>query len=353
MPGTTLYPVSRIDKIAPMQLHLAMCFSLDTYEASANSMSQMTQPKVSVIVPIYNGEQDAPDLVKCLQAQTYPADRVEYLLVDNASRDRTAEIIKAAEIESQERGITLRYISEADIQSSYAARNKGIRVSTGEILAFTDADCRPKPNWLESLVKAFEDEKVGLVVGAIEALPGQSLLEQYAARKKILSHETALVHPFCPFGKTANLATRRIVLSEVGLFRSHLTTGGDADFCWRVQRQSNWKFKFTEKAIVQHRHRTTLSDLISQFRRYGRSNRYLHELHGIDLMKELKFYQYGYRLSRWLVKELPWTGIKAILGKAALVDLVIPPIYLITVRAQVEGQREAKLPEKALQIEYL
>jgi glycosyltransferase involved in cell wall biosynthesis len=97
-------------------------------------------PKISVIIPIYNGESDLPNLLNCLGTQTYPANRVEYLLVDNGSIDRTADIIKAFAEQSQSQELIIRYLSENNIQSSYAARNTGIREATGEFLAFTDVD---------------------------------------------------------------------------------------------------------------------------------------------------------------------------------------------------------------------
>ncbi|MEM6424598.1 MAG: glycosyltransferase, partial [Cyanobacteria bacterium P01_D01_bin.128] len=50
--------------------------------------------RVSVIVPVYNGEVDISELAPCLLAQTVPADQVEYLLVDNNSSDRTAELLQ-------------------------------------------------------------------------------------------------------------------------------------------------------------------------------------------------------------------------------------------------------------------
>jgi glycosyltransferase involved in cell wall biosynthesis len=56
----------------------------------------MPLPFVSVIIPIYNGEADIPDLLRCLQAQTYPQDQIEYLLVDNGSTDRTLALLQAA-----------------------------------------------------------------------------------------------------------------------------------------------------------------------------------------------------------------------------------------------------------------
>ena len=47
---------------------------------------------LSVVIPVYNGETDLPDLIECLRSQTYPADQVEYLLVDNNSQDNSVSI---------------------------------------------------------------------------------------------------------------------------------------------------------------------------------------------------------------------------------------------------------------------
>lgn len=309
--------------------------------------------KVSVIVPIYNGEANLAHLINCLQAQTYPPDQVEYLLVDNNSSDRTAAILQKSAQDFQLLGLKLRPLTEKQIQSSYAARNTGIRAATGEIIAFTDADCRPQPNWLSALIKPFADSSVALVAGEVVALPGNTLLEQHAQQQDTLSQKHTLAHPFFPYGQTANLAIRRQTLTKVGLFRPYLTTGGDADLCWRIQMQNAGRIEFAPTAIVQHRHRVTLKDLQSQWRRYGSSNRYLHELHGVDLMRELTPKEYIYLLSRWLLKELPSTSIKAIAGKATLVNLVSTPINLFNGRARSVGQRTAKLPEQARQIDWL
>ncbi|MEM9264679.1 MAG: glycosyltransferase, partial [Cyanobacteria bacterium P01_F01_bin.13] len=160
-------------------------------------------PTVSVIVPIYNGAADLPGLIDCLLGQRYPKERVEYLLVDNGSRDRTPDILKDAVTQAQAAGLTLKHLSETEIQSAYAARNTGIRTATGEIFAFTDADCYPASTWLENLVQGFQDSAVGLCVGEITALPGSTWLERYAERKNIMSQQDTLNHPFCPYGQTA------------------------------------------------------------------------------------------------------------------------------------------------------
>ena len=278
-------------------------------------------PKVSVVVPIYNGEADLPELINCLLSQTYPKDSP----------------------------ITIHPLSENHIQSSYAARNIGIRAAVGEIVAFTDADCRPQPQWLEALIQPFVNSKIVIVAGEIAALPGKTLLEQHADRQETLSQKHTLAHSFCPYGQTANLAIRRIALEKAGLFRPHLTTGGDADICWRILQQNIGLLEFAPNAIVQHRHRATFQELKSQWWRYGKSNRYLHELHGVDLMREITLRECGYRLVRWLLKEVP----RDIASKAAFIDLFNTPIGLFTARARAAGQRDAKLPENAKIIEWL
>jgi glycosyltransferase involved in cell wall biosynthesis len=312
-------------------------------------MEEQFEPLVSVVVPIYNGEADVPDLLDCLRSQTYPRSRVEYLIVDNHSRDRTTELLNAAKTE----GFPLYPLSEIEIQSSYAARNRGIRAAKGEIIAFTDADCRPQADWLAKVVQPFKKPEIGLSVGEIVGLAGDSLLERHATRYEVLSQKHTLAHSFCPYGQTANLAVRRCIFEEVGLFRPYLTTGGDADLCWRILRQTDWKYEFVADAIALHRHRASWDELRRQWQRYGRSNRYLHELHGVELMRDATMREISYRTLRWLVKEVPVKGVKMVLGKASWLDVMQTPIDLFTFRARSQGQHQAQLPEAAREVARL
>ncbi|MTJ54875.1 glycosyltransferase, partial [Anabaena sp. UHCC 0253] len=231
--------------------------------------------------------------------------------------------------------------------------NTGIKAAKGEIIAFTDADCRPQPQWLKTLIQPFINSEVVIVAGEIVALPGTSLLEKFADKQETLSQKHTLAHKFCPYGQTANLAIRRHIFHTSGLFRPYLTTGGDADICWRILKANLGKLEFAPNAIVQHRHRISMKELASQWRRYGRSNRYLHELHGVELMKEMNTKEYAYCLLRWFLKEVPRETIKNIIGKAKLIDLLNTPIGLFTAKARSQGQREAQLPENAKIIEWL
>jgi cellulose synthase/poly-beta-1,6-N-acetylglucosamine synthase-like glycosyltransferase len=321
--------------------------------SSFNPNEQSDWPTVSVIVPIYNGEEDLADLLNCLTQQTYPKEKTEYFLVDNNSSDRTPDILANAVEKANREGLRFHHLTEKQIQSSYAARNAGIKASFGEILVFTDMDCRPYPNWVEEMVKPFTNPSIGIVAGELIALKGDSFLEQYAERVEMMNQKFLLEHPFCPYGQTANLAIRKSILEKVGLFRPYLTTGGDADICWRIQQETNYKLEYAPQAIIQHRHRSNFKSFRSQFRRYGSSNRYLHELHGVQLMRECTTQDLVYGMGRWLVKELPKKSIKLLLGRADWIDLMRTPIDLIGFQARSIGQKEAKLPEQAKQIEWL
>ncbi|MBE9060674.1 glycosyltransferase family 2 protein [cf. Phormidesmis sp. LEGE 11477] len=319
------------------------------YSAGYSEDASTYCPQVSVIVPIYNGEQDLPGLLDCLLSQTYLADRVEFLLVDNGSSDSTAQILSTATARFAAKGLVLKVLSETHIQSAYAARNAGIRAATGEILAFTDADCYPHSCWLSELVQPFQDSEVGLVAGEISALPGNNWLETYAERKAFMSQHHTLNHAFCPYGQTANLGVRVRSLHKVGLFRPYLTTGGDADICWRIQKEGGWKIQAAPKALVQHRHRQTLKELGRQWYRYGQSNRYLHELYGVDLARPLPSRERSRSFFRWLLKDLPSALAGFICCQEAAIEAVIVPLDIYCARARDLGQKEARLPDAARQ----
>lgn len=314
-----------------------------------------TYPSVAVIVPIYNGAADLPDLVNRLLAQTYPVQQVTYILVDNGSQDATPALLQDAATTAAQARITLHPLPYSAIQSSYAARNAGIRAALARtpaptVLAFTDADCYPEPGWLEALVQPFAQPDVGLVAGEIRALPGTTWLEHYADRQDTLSQQHTLAHKFAPYGQTANLAVRVTCLPASGLFRPHLTTGGDADLCWRILASGPWQIRFAPDAVLSHRHRQTLADLRSQWHRYGCSNRYLHALHGIPLTRALTAKEVRYRLLRWLAKEVP-QGLWGSLRGHPWYELATTPLDLWCTHARSQGQRDSVLPAAAQTID--
>jgi len=332
--------------------------SEEKVEFSGEEPVSEPSPQVGVVIPIFNGAADLPDLLYCLAQQTYPREQIQYTLVDNGSCDRTPDLLKTAAVQFQSLGFALHSLTASDIQSSYAARNAGlVAMLSGnvarEIIAFTDVDCRPEPVWLRNLVRPFADPQVGLVAGEVLPLEPATWLERYAARRAFLSQQHTLAHGFLPYGQTANLAVRRSPLETVGLFRPHLTSGGDADLCWRILQTGDWEIRFAEGAIARHRHRATLSALWEQWQRYGRSDAHLHELHGSALMRSLTVQDAATRLARWLLKELPSVGFRLLRRQEPWDRLLDTLLDVFCAAARSWGQRHSPLPEAARAIARL
>lgn len=218
-------------------------------------------PYVSVIISALDNEALIKNCLISLLQMLYPSERREIVVVDNGSKDRTAEIIKS---------FPVRYFYERRRGVSYA-RNRGIEASKGEILAFTDPDCVASKGWLNELIQAFEEEEVGGVAGAIIPYPGQTPAELYAARIRSHSQERPMNYSLRPFAMTPNIAFRREVFQQIGRFDTQFPGGGweDADLCWRLSRETNLKLKYAPRAIVFHRYRTTAKDFFIQHVRYG------------------------------------------------------------------------------------
>lgn len=256
------------------------------------------QPVCSVIIPVFNGSIHVPALLECLAAQTYK--NAEYIVIDNGSTDNSyASILKEAKKYAH---LPVRLLQEKTVKSAYAARNTGIRAAAGEILAFTDVDCRPTADWLNNLMRQFAEKDVGIVAGAILPKQGVTAIERYSARRRLLSQDFTLTHSFKPYGQTANLALRRQVFEQIGLFRPFLYTGGDADICWRASMETAWQLVFQPDAIVLHCHRTSIAGLVSQFFRYGIGVSLLTRLYGFRPQRQTT--NILLRLGRWLKEEL-------------------------------------------------
>src|SRR6266446_2916282 len=118
-------------------------------------------PRASVIVAAYNAQATLSECLESLLQLDYPHSHLEVLCVDNASTDATARIL--ARYDGRVR--TLR----EPRRGPAAARNTGVRHASGEVVAFTDADCVVERVWLRHLVSPLRDPRVGVVGGRIRS----------------------------------------------------------------------------------------------------------------------------------------------------------------------------------------
>lgn len=182
---------------------------------------------VSVIIPVFNDMERLQLCLLALEKQTYPQNCYEIIVVDNGSDESLENAVKQFE------RVSLAYCSSP---GSYAARNRGIALAKGEILAFTDADCIPAPNWLETGVKRLlATPNCGLVAGKIELFFQDSdrptAVELYDSVTFFNQKQYVEEHKY---GATANLFTYKSVFERVGLFNSQLKSGGDKEWGSKV-----------------------------------------------------------------------------------------------------------------------
>lgn len=199
------------------------------------------QRTVSIVIPSYNEERSLPHLFAALRRQTYPSHLVEVIVVDNRSTDRTKEIATAA-------GATV--LQEDRMASSDLARNKAIMHARGDIIAFTDSDCRPEPDWLEKLVAAIPPGKPTLAAGRILMdLPARPDAGGVYDSMSFLNHENSVRHRKIAF--TANLAVDRQIALAVGGIPLESVTSGDGYFARRCYH-FGCDMVYVPEAVVRH-----------------------------------------------------------------------------------------------------
>ncbi|GAB7091215.1 glycosyltransferase [Halorubrum luteum] len=222
-----------------------------------------TSAKVSVIVPVYNDPDGIRTTLDSLLAQDAPRDyRVH--VVDNDSTDHTPDVVRSYEDDHD----NLTLVHEREIQSSYAARNTGIRSTDAEILAFVDADMTVPEEWLESALDAIHAADADYMGCNVElTLPDDPPLP---AR---YDHHTGFpVEGYLEsqrFAPTCCLVVRREVFEDVGLFDHRLESGGDKEFGNRVH-DAGYDQAFAEDVTMYHPTRDSVADLAAKDRRVGR-----------------------------------------------------------------------------------
>lgn len=226
------------------------------------------QPKVSVVVASYNGARTLKSCLDSLQALNYPD--YEVILVDDGSTDTTPQL--AASYKS------ILYIRQANKGLS-VARNTGIAAATGEIIAFTDSDCRADEDWLYYLVgdllnspfagiggHNFLPPEDPLVAAAVMASPG-------GPAHVMLTDRIAEHIPGC------NMAFYTWALDEIGWFDPiYRKAGDDVDVCWRLQ-QHGYKIGFSPGGFVWHYRRSTVKAYLKQQQGYGEAEALLVRKH--------------------------------------------------------------------------
>lgn len=206
---------------------------------------------VSVVVPTYNQGESVTATLDAVRQQTVLP--LEIVVVDDGSTDNTERLLR----DYQCTEVPLKVIRQSN-GGPGKARQRGWQEARGEIIAFTDADAIPYPQWIENALPAFDSPRVAGVEGRVTTLG--------ATPPTIYTHQVR--NPFGGQFMTANMFYRRTVIEAVGGFKSAYRE--DSDLAFSVLEMGG-EIPFAAESIVQHPPRQ--EDLLFLFRK-ARRRRY-------------------------------------------------------------------------------
>jgi glycosyltransferase involved in cell wall biosynthesis len=216
----------------------------------------MEQKFVTVIVPTYKDWKRLALCVEALANQIYT--HFEVIIVNNDPADAVPEslILPAA----------FRIITEAK-PGSYAARNAGLKLAKGEIIAFTDADCIPDKNWIQNAVEHLANNPTcSRIAGNISIIWKETRPTIAEAYNSIFAFPQQS-HARAGTSVTGNMFTYKTVFDAIGLFDEKLLSLGDLDWGKRAHA-AGFVLNYVATVIVKHPARS-LAELISKEKRVG------------------------------------------------------------------------------------
>jgi GT2 family glycosyltransferase len=213
------------------------------------------QPTVSVIIPHFNDLTNLENCLAALQAQSYPATRLQVIVADNASPQGLAAVKATAGDRAE--------VVLVEERGAGPARNGGAAKATGEVLAFIDSDCVANPRWIEEGVAALS--RYDFVGGQVTVLVGDERhMTPVEAWERVFAFDFKTYIEKKGFTGSGNLFCPRALFETVTGFRA----GISEDYEWSKRAQSRgFKLGYAPKAIVGHPARPNWDELKRKWRR--------------------------------------------------------------------------------------
>lgn len=287
---------------------------------------------ISIIVPVF---QDPDGIRHCLYAlagQTCQTGNFEVVVVDNGS----APPIKISDTYPFK--VVLIHCSTP---GAYAARNAGVHASSGKIIAFTDADCTPRPDWINNGVAALLTDNHEKIIGGEVLISKPTTRTAVGLYQHLVGFGQAENIEYKGFSATANIFCHRRTFDRVGPFKDTLLSGGDREWAWRA-RLIGIKTEFAPDAIVETSSRTTLRGAIRQARRVS-AGRYHLKKSGLapNQLQALKPHR-SMLASFWWVASHPTLGLAdrfLVLGTGGIIKAAS---ILESIRIRLGGSAERR-----------
>ncbi len=230
----------------------------------------MNLPFLSIVLPVRNEERHIAEVLNQLIEQDYPRDRLEILVVDGASTDRTREIVA----EYSKNYSFIRLLANPKFLSS-TARNLGAKKAKGEIIIYIDGHCQiPDKNLLKSIVSFFEKSGADCLGRAQPLVLGDKKITQAIAlaRTSALGHnpDSFIYSNYEGFVDPTSCGAvyKKSAFEKAGFFDENFDACEDVEFNFRVQK-AGLKCYLAPSLAIKYFPRETLPALFKQMFRYG------------------------------------------------------------------------------------
>ncbi|MFC2114202.1 glycosyltransferase [Bacteroidota bacterium] len=240
--------------------------------------------KFSIIIPARNEEACIQDVLEDLISQDYPVDLFEIIVVDDASKDSTARLIREFQKENKSRFSNLTYIllstDQANLSGKKAAITKGVEASVHKWIVCTDADCRINSTWLSTLASFIEKQKPVFVSAPVVFHNETTYFEKMQSLEfmSLIGIGAATISQGSPtMSNGANMAFKREVFAEVNGYsgNEHIASGDDEFLMHKIARTHPGRIKFLKsaEAMVRTRAKVSLDKFWEQRKRWVSKSR--------------------------------------------------------------------------------
>jgi glycosyltransferase involved in cell wall biosynthesis len=257
--------------------------------------------KISVVIPVRNGEANLETCLTAVLDQTVPI--YECIVVDNNSTDGTKKIIESF----QKKHENVKYLLEKK-PGRGSARNAGTYASTGDIIAMTDVDCIVPKDWLEKITAPIISGEETVVVGGEYDLISNYWSRHTQKMYDYLRNSNDFSNPYTPFIDTKNFAIRSPLLKAIP-FDPRFKALEDEEIMFRMRSVA--RFRYLREVKVGHKHaQTILSIMKSAYSRSYWFAQIYHKYKGVpDTDGQLIFDQISLF---WFYTRLPLIDFKAL-----------------------------------------
>jgi len=230
--------------------------------------------KVTVMIAARNEVESIHLTINDILAQDYPKHLTEIIIVDDHSTDNTSQIISSY----ADRGVKLLQLNEDKPLNSYKKKAiaEAIKLSNGELMVATDADCRMGSKWLSSVAGYYEMEQPFMISSPVSYFEERSLFERMQALEfySLIATGGAFIgNGHASTCNGANLAYRKDIFYEVGGFKGidDLASGDDELLLQKVAARYPGKIGFLKwyDAVVFTHAKHNLSSFMQQRRRWA------------------------------------------------------------------------------------